>query len=141
MTCPMAISQKDFLSKWGQGHGKKLGVEITGSLFSAQPRQQEVHRHPRTHLQLPNEGATTSQYFCPNSYLFLQCDKAVRGELLANITLSGGNTRFPGMEKRVYQVKLSLPTHEQPLYQRKVTFTYTYNYTDLYQRIAPKATD
>ena len=78
---------------------------------------------------------------CPNSYFFLQCDKAVRAELLANITLSGGNTRFPGMEKRVYQVKLSLPTHEQPLYQRKVTFTYTYNYTDLYQRIAPKATD
>jgi len=33
----------------------------------------------------------------------MKCDKAVRGELLANITLSGGNTRFPGMEKRVYQ--------------------------------------
>ena len=29
LTCPMAISQKDLLSKWGQGHGKKLGVEIT----------------------------------------------------------------------------------------------------------------
>ena len=44
-----------------------------------------------------------------------QCDKAVRAELLANITLSGGNTKFPGMEKRVYQVshqKLSRP----PLY-------------------------
>jgi len=33
----------------------------------------------------------------------MKCDKAVRAELLANITLSGGNTKFPGMEKRVYQ--------------------------------------
>ena len=34
-----------------------------------------------------------------------QCDKNVRAELLANITLSGGNTKFSGMEKRIYQVK------------------------------------
>merc|ERR1719184_233651 len=33
----------------------------------------------------------------------MKCDKAVRAELLANITLSGGNTKFPGMEKRVFQ--------------------------------------
>merc|ERR1712032_1435371 len=33
----------------------------------------------------------------------MKCDKAVRAELLANITLSGGNTKFPGIEKRVYQ--------------------------------------
>ena len=37
-------------------------------------------------------------------FIPVQCDKAVRAELLANITLSGGNTKFPGMEKRVYQV-------------------------------------
>ena len=36
MTCPMAICQKDLLSKWGQGHGKKLGVKIT-TCFSLQP--------------------------------------------------------------------------------------------------------
>ena len=33
----------------------------------------------------------------------MKCDSSVRAELLANITLSGGNTRFPGMEKRLYQ--------------------------------------
>ena len=33
---PMAIRQKDLLSKWGQGHGKKLGVKIT-TCFSLQP--------------------------------------------------------------------------------------------------------
>ena len=44
-------------------------------------------------------------------FIPVQCDKAVRAELLANITLSGGNTKFPGMEKRVYQVsQKTLPT-------------------------------
>ena len=46
-----------------------------------------------------------SEYFFSKFiFILLQCDKAVRAELLANITLSGGNTKFPGMEKRVYQV-------------------------------------
>merc|ERR1712156_584619 len=36
-------------------------------------------------------------------YSVLKCDKNVRAELLANITLSGGNTKFPGFEKRLYQ--------------------------------------
>merc|ERR1712038_595389 len=38
----------------------------------------------------------------------MKCDKAVRAELLANITLSGGNTKFSGMEKRIYQELESL---------------------------------
>jgi len=32
-----------------------------------------------------------------------KCEKSMRAELLANITLSGGNTKFPGIEKRIYQ--------------------------------------
>merc|ERR1719244_2032749 len=38
----------------------------------------------------------------------MKCDKNVRAELLANITLSGGNTKFSGMEKRIYQELESL---------------------------------
>lgn len=33
----------------------------------------------------------------------MKCEKSVRAELLANITMSGGNTKFPGMDKRIYQ--------------------------------------
>merc|ERR1719249_397122 len=36
-------------------------------------------------------------------YSVLKCDESIRSELLANITLSGGNTKFPGFEKRLYQ--------------------------------------
>lgn len=36
-------------------------------------------------------------------YSVLKCDEGIRSELLSNITLSGGNTKFPGFEKRLYQ--------------------------------------
>jgi len=36
-------------------------------------------------------------------YSVLKCDEKIRPELLSNITLSGGNTKFPGFEKRLYQ--------------------------------------
>jgi len=35
-------------------------------------------------------------------YSVMKCDESLRGELLNNITLSGGNTKFPGFEKRLY---------------------------------------
>lgn len=35
-------------------------------------------------------------------YSLMKCDEKLRPELLANITLSGGNTKFPGMDKRIY---------------------------------------
>ena len=50
------------------------------------------------------EGKATIMHVFEFIFIPVQCDKAVRAELLANITLSGGNTKFPGMEKRVYQV-------------------------------------
>merc|ERR1719225_827334 len=36
-------------------------------------------------------------------YSVLKCDESIRSELVNNITLSGGNTKFSGMEKRIYQ--------------------------------------
>ncbi|XP_023335067.1 actin, alpha skeletal muscle [Eurytemora carolleeae] len=36
-------------------------------------------------------------------YSLMKCDEKLRPELLSNITLSGGNTKFPGFEKRIYQ--------------------------------------
>merc|ERR1711892_754283 len=36
-------------------------------------------------------------------YSVLKCDESIRSELVSNITLSGGNTKFPGFEKRLYQ--------------------------------------
>merc|ERR1712083_1036988 len=36
-------------------------------------------------------------------YSVLKCDESIRSELVNNITLSGGNTKFPGFEKRMYQ--------------------------------------
>merc|ERR1712241_454599 len=36
-------------------------------------------------------------------YSVLKCDEKIRPELLSNITLSGGNTKFTGFEKRLYQ--------------------------------------
>lgn len=36
-------------------------------------------------------------------YSVLKCDESIRSEILSNITLSGGNTKFPGFEKRLYQ--------------------------------------
>merc|ERR1719278_1321798 len=36
-------------------------------------------------------------------YSVLKCDESIRSELVNNITLSGGNTKFPGFEKRLYQ--------------------------------------
>jgi len=41
-------------------------------------------------------------------YSVLKCEEKVRSELLSNITLSGGNTKFPGFEKRLYQELSSL---------------------------------
>lgn len=41
-------------------------------------------------------------------YSVLKCEESVRSELLSNITLSGGNTKFPGFEKRLYQELSSL---------------------------------
>lgn len=35
-------------------------------------------------------------------YSLIKCDEQLRPELLANITLSGGNMKFPGLEKRIY---------------------------------------
>jgi len=35
-------------------------------------------------------------------YSLMKCDVKIRAELLANVTLSGGNTKFPGIEKRIY---------------------------------------
>jgi len=34
-------------------------------------------------------------------YSLMKCDEKVRGELAANITLSGGNTKFPNFDKRL----------------------------------------
>merc|ERR550519_1047777 len=34
-------------------------------------------------------------------YSLMKCEESVRGELAANITLSGGNTKFPGLERRL----------------------------------------
>merc|ERR1711971_399288 len=34
-------------------------------------------------------------------YSYMKCDEKVRGELAANITLSGGNTKFPNFDKRL----------------------------------------
>jgi len=34
-------------------------------------------------------------------YSLMKCDEGLRSELVNNITLSGGNTKFPGMEKRL----------------------------------------
>lgn len=34
-------------------------------------------------------------------YSLMKCEEKMRGELAANITLSGGNTKFPGFEKRL----------------------------------------
>merc|ERR1719192_229848 len=36
-------------------------------------------------------------------YSVLKCEEKIRAELLSNITLSGGNTKFPGFEKPLYQ--------------------------------------
>jgi actin beta/gamma 1 len=33
-------------------------------------------------------------------YSLMKCDEKVRGELANNITLSGGNTKFPNFDKR-----------------------------------------
>jgi len=41
-------------------------------------------------------------------YSLMKCDEKLRPELLANITLSGGNTKFPGMEKRLYSELVKL---------------------------------
>merc|ERR1711892_802611 len=41
-------------------------------------------------------------------YSVLKCDESIRSELLKNITLSGGNTKFPGFEKRLYQELVEL---------------------------------
>merc|ERR1712154_575335 len=41
-------------------------------------------------------------------YSVLKCEETVRPELLSNITLSGGNTKFPWFEKRLYQELSSL---------------------------------
>merc|ERR1739838_118323 len=41
-------------------------------------------------------------------YSVLKCDESIRSELVSNITLSGGNTKFPGFEKRLYQELSSL---------------------------------
>jgi len=35
-------------------------------------------------------------------YSVMKCEESLRPELLCNITLSGGNTKFPGFEKRIY---------------------------------------
>jgi len=34
-------------------------------------------------------------------YSLMKCDEGLRSELVNNITLSGGNTKFPGMDKRL----------------------------------------
>ena len=41
-------------------------------------------------------------------YCVLKCDENFRSELVNNITLSGGNTKFPGFEKRLYQELVEL---------------------------------
>ena len=41
-------------------------------------------------------------------YSVLKCDENIRSELVNNITLSGGNTKFPGFEKRLYQELVEL---------------------------------
>jgi len=43
-------------------------------------------------------------------YSVMKCEESLRPELLANITLSGGNTKFPGFEKRIFtELKKLLP--------------------------------
>lgn len=48
-------------------------------------------------------------------YSLMKCDEKFRAELAANITLSGGNTKFPGFDKRL-STELSnlLPEGQQP---------------------------
>jgi len=48
-------------------------------------------------------------------YSLMKCDEKLRAELAANITLSGGNTKFPGFDKRL-STELSnlLPEGQQP---------------------------
>jgi len=41
-------------------------------------------------------------------YSLMKCDEKLRPELLANLTLSGGNTKFPGIEKRIYAELVNL---------------------------------
>jgi len=41
-------------------------------------------------------------------YSLMKCDEKLRPELLSNITLSGGNTKFAGMEKRLYSELINL---------------------------------
>ena len=67
-------------------------------------------------------------------FIPVQCDKAVRAELLANITLSGGNTKFPGIEKRVYQVSYkTLPT--DLLAPQGVRYVYVYDCGNPFQEL------
>lgn len=48
-------------------------------------------------------------------YSLMKCDEKMRGELAANITLSGGNTKFPGFEKRLsLELGKLLPTGQVP---------------------------
>jgi len=48
-------------------------------------------------------------------YSLMKCDEKVRGELAANITLSGGNTKFPGFEKRLsLELGKMLPQGQRP---------------------------
>jgi len=48
-------------------------------------------------------------------YSVLKCDEKIRPELLSNITLSGGNTKFPGFEKRLYQELTGLFDEKTPI--------------------------
>jgi len=48
-------------------------------------------------------------------YSLMKCDEKLRPELLANITLSGGNTKFPGIEKRLYQELVKLLPENTPV--------------------------
>lgn len=48
-------------------------------------------------------------------YSLMKCDEKLRAELAANITLSGGNTKFPGFDKRLSsELSNLLPEGQQP---------------------------
>ena len=48
-------------------------------------------------------------------YSLMKCEESVRGELAANITLSGGNTKFPGLERRLgAELAALLPAGQEP---------------------------
>ena len=48
-------------------------------------------------------------------YSLMKCEESVRGELAANITLSGGNTKFPGLERRLgAELSNLLPDGQEP---------------------------